>query len=199
MVAADRKESIENEELDAGMDCFFYPLDDGKTIDQNAPRSIKAERDTDYTDEDRELWEESLKEAIFAAQAKLRLGSSSRIGGAALHQEAEALGIGRERLHRIMSAADAGFDWDNAVFDMEHNGMSRRAAEEVTERLAADIFAKRVLDGDLSDSRESQTDLVDCRNFRDCANGHIRLALLGVAECGCRFRASMVWQQRSFR
>ena len=113
-----------------------------------------SERDTDYTDEDRELWEESLKEAIFAAQAKLRLGSSSRIGGAALLQEAEAMGIGRERLHRIRSAADAGFDWDNTVFDMERNGMSRRAAEEVTERLAADIFVRRVLDGDLSDSRE---------------------------------------------
>ena len=113
-----------------------------------------SERGTDNINEDRELWEERLKEAIFAAQAKLRLGSSSRIGGAALHQEAEALGIGRERLHRIMNAADAGFDWDNAVFDMERNGMSRRAAEEVTERLAAAIFAKRVLDGDLSDSRE---------------------------------------------
>ena len=57
-------------------------------------------------------------------------------------------------MHRIMSAADAGFDWDNAVFDMERNGMSRRAAEEVTERLAADIFAQRVLDGNLLDSRE---------------------------------------------
>ena len=52
-----------------------------------------------------------------------------------------------------MSAAEAGFDWDHAVLDMERNGMPRRAAEEVTERLAANIFAQRVLYGDLSDDR----------------------------------------------
>ena len=37
---------------------------------------------------------------------------------------------------------------------MERNGMSRQAAEEVTERLAVDITAARTLERDLSDVRE---------------------------------------------
>ena len=174
------------------MDRFFYPQDDGETVaDLNEPRPM-ADRDTDYTDEDKELWEEMLKEAIYSAQAKLRLGSSSMIGGPSLHQEAKALGIGRERLHRIMSAAEAGFDCDSAVFDMERNGMSRRAAEEVTERLAAGIFAKRVLDGDLSDSRDRAKLIWSIvAIFAIVLMAIFCLALLGVDKCGCRFRASM--------
>ena len=110
--------------------------------------------DTDYTDDDRELWERELRYEIYAAQAMLRIGSSARVNWKWINWKAETLGIDRERVHRIVNAAQAGFDWDRAVSDMERNGMSRQAAEEVTERLAVNITAARTLERDLSDVRE---------------------------------------------
>ena len=123
-------------------------------FDRNAPRSTKIERDTDYTDEDRELWEHELRHEIYAAQAMLRIDSYAMVNWKWINWKAETLGIDRERVHRIVNAAQAGFDWDSAVSDMERNGMSRQAAEEVTERLAIDITAARTLERDLSDVRE---------------------------------------------
>ena len=113
-----------------------------------------AERNTDYTDEDRELWENELRNEIYAANAMERLNSFTRIKWVYVHRKAEMLGIDRERVHRIVDAARAGFDWDRLVYDMERNGMARRAAEEVTERLAQGIMVNRILDRDLSDVRE---------------------------------------------
>ena len=117
LIAADRDESIENKELDAGMDRLFYPQDDGNPVHRNAPRSTKIERDTDYTDEDRELWEHELRHEIYAAQAMLRIGSYARVNWKWINWKAETLGIDRERVHRIVNAAQAGFDWDSAVSD----------------------------------------------------------------------------------
>ncbi len=113
-----------------------------------------SERGTDNLDEDRELWEHELRHDIYAAQAMLRIGSYARVNWKWINWKAETLGVDRERVHRIVNAAQAGFDWDSAVSDMERNGMSRQAAEEVTERLAVNITAGRTLERDLSDVRE---------------------------------------------
>lgn len=116
-------------------------------------------RGPDYVPNDKQLeWEESLLCAIRDEIADYRYRMMKGYGPfeCSINQDAfrqaETLNIDRERVSRIIMAAKADFDWDDAVGDMMNRGMEREDAEEVTQRIALGISARRSRDHDVRDA-----------------------------------------------
>ena len=107
-----------------------------------------TEKGADYADEDidssKEHWEWRLRQDIGDAGLALRMGSTS-INWTRIRQEAEDLDIDLERVGKIVDAALAGFNWDDAVISMEKRGLDRESAEEVAHRIAIQIGAGHTL------------------------------------------------------
>ena len=105
----------------------------------------------DYRPDDEQIaWEERLERSIFNANADLRFrvlkGTSDSGVNPDVFREAESLNVDRQRVSRIIKAAEAGFQWDDVVGDMIQNGMKREDAERVAERMAMGISSHRILE-----------------------------------------------------
>ena len=92
------------------------------------------------------LWEQDLKEEIFAANAALRrdgIYEGAELNVENISQEAEGLGIDPDRATKIASAAQSDFDWSEAVDDMVREGVPQEAAEEIAVKISAQIAVTR--------------------------------------------------------
>ena len=95
-------------------------------------------------------WEYDLEEAIYQDNRSLRLDFPSGVDWPQLRAESKALGIGEDRVKKIVLATQVDLSWDVAVRILVNRGMDKEAAEDAVEKLAIDIWASRTLRGSLA-------------------------------------------------
>ena len=68
-------------------------------------------------------------------------------------------GLDPDPVHKILLAAEAGFDWDDTVRLLRVRGMDKECAEEAAEMIACNILACQSIDRAKGDSRRSRDEI----------------------------------------